>query len=74
MASKWAVAHRTWPASLIAAASTRCRKQRYVSREDAMAVMHDLKTHGGENRKVANRLHAYFCWPCGYWHVGHDNR
>lgn len=77
MATKWEIAQRMWPERLVLAAIRRaaneCQRRRYVCREDAEAVMADLSSkRGHENRKLISRLNAYFCWPCGYWHVGHD--
>lgn len=47
-------------------------KFRYATEMEAKANAKAQREKGRENKKVRNRLGAYLCPFCRWWHVGHD--
>lgn len=47
-------------------------KFRYATEAEAVKSARDYKAHTREHKSIKNRIVAYKCRFCPFWHVGHD--
>ena len=47
-------------------------KQTYPTLELAKRELNHYKATKRDNKKLVNRMGAYWCSGCGFWHLGHN--